>query len=343
MTLRFVDQNGVAVTGTGNCALVNAALGQCSYQWTLADMQALPPSTYHAYAIAKMPGDMDYRAFDLGLVVLLYLAGGAFVSTQDVNVQQINGQNISTTYNGMTIPNGAQPVVLVIPAGQVAQRVGAQTNDIADLATLLASVGAIGDSAWSGSGSGSEIAILKKIVAELAGTLGITGNVTEINSAAILADLVTLAGAISANKMQINAASLPLPTGASQEGGNLATIASLLTTLVTQTTTIAATISSGQSLSSEIDLGGYRNIAIQMPSSWDTANLTFQGSTVSSGTFQNIYDSAGNELTLIAAASHAIADIPELAPFRYIKIRSGTSGTPVNQSANRTITVIAKG
>lgn len=104
----------------------------------------------------------------------------------------------------------------------------------------------------------------------------------------------------------------------------------------TTTATIASTVSGA------VDLTGYKNIAIQMPATWTTANLTFQGS-YDGITYYDVYDSAGNELIVIASASKCIVDIPELAPFRYIKIRSGTTGTPVAQGASRDLQVILKG
>lgn len=60
---------------------------------------------------------------------------------------------------------------------------------------------------------------------------------------------------------------------------------------------VDATIASGGSLSSEINLSGSRVFAIQMPSSWTAASLTFQGSDKAGGTYNNIYDEEGNEVT----------------------------------------------
>lgn len=109
-----------------------------------------------------------------------------------------------------------------------------------------------------------------------------------------------------------------------------------------ENTTLTATIANAASLSGAIDLAGFSQVGLVMPAAWTAANLTFQGCDTLGGTYQDIYDSAGNELTVIAAASRCIADIPELAPFRFIKIRSGTSGTPVSQGASRDIIVVAK-
>lgn len=110
-------------------------------------------------------------------------------------------------------------------------------------------------------------------------------------------------------------------------------------------TTATATIASAASLSGEVDLAGYRNFAIQMPATWTAANLTFQVATASGGTFQDLYDDFGNEVTVTAAASRGIAldgMAGALAAWRYLKIRSGTTGTPVNQAAERSLVVVMK-
>lgn len=112
--------------------------------------------------------------------------------------------------------------------------------------------------------------------------------------------------------------------------------------ITTTSTTVTATIPAGGSLSGEVDLNGHQIVAIYMPGTWQAANITFTASNVSGGTFYDVYDSAGNELTVTASASRTIVDIPELAPLRFIKVRSGTSGTPVTQGANRNIILIVK-
>lgn len=100
------------------------------------------------------------------------------------------------------------------------------------------------------------------------------------------------------------------------------------------------TISSGQSLSAEVDLAGYSVVGVLMPSAWTAANLTFQGS-LDGTTFGNLIEKAGTELEVIAAASYLVPLTGSaFAPARFLKIRSGTSGTPVNQGANRTIQLV---
>ena len=104
---------------------------------------------------------------------------------------------------------------------------------------------------------------------------------------------------------------------------------------------ITATIASGQSLSAEVNLGAGRLFAISMPSAWTTAALTFQGS-FDSETFYDLYDEEGTEVTVDAAASRFILIDPnKWFGLRTLKIRSGTTGTPVNQGAARVLNLIS--
>jgi hypothetical protein len=104
-----------------------------------------------------------------------------------------------------------------------------------------------------------------------------------------------------------------------------------------------ATIANGASLSGELDIKDFVNGAIRMPSSWTAANLTFQGSEETGGTFEDIYDDSGNEATVTAAASRCLLLPAAVMAWRYIKIRSGTSATPVNQGAERSLVLVLKG
>lgn len=79
---------------------------------------------------------------------------------------------------------------------------------------------------------------------------------------------------------------------------------------------------------------------ILMPASWTAASLSFQAS-IDSANWFDVYDRFGVEIVIPAAASRVITVEPTLfIGFRYIKVRSGTTGTPVNQGADRTITLI---
>ncbi len=105
--------------------------------------------------------------------------------------------------------------------------------------------------------------------------------------------------------------------------------------------TIDLVIPSGAALSNEVPLMGKVIIGLQMPAAWDAANLTFLSGAVA-GALGNVYDESA-ELTVQTAAGrfHALS-ADKWGGFRRIQLRSGTSATPVNQTAARTITVIVR-
>jgi hypothetical protein len=96
-----------------------------------------------------------------------------------------------------------------------------------------------------------------------------------------------------------------------------------------------ATIAADASLSGAVHLNGRLPGGIRMPTAWNTAALTFQRS-VDGANYSNVYDASGNEYTVQTSASCT----PTLDPLyfwgaNYIKVRSGTSGSAVNQTAAR--------
>jgi hypothetical protein len=103
-------------------------------------------------------------------------------------------------------------------------------------------------------------------------------------------------------------------------------------------------IAAGASLSGAWMVGNRVPVRIEMPAAWDAANLTFQTSH-DGVTFQNKYDGmgAGAEFTVGAAAARNIDLNPaDWIGVRWLKIRSGTAGTPVTQSAARDIYLITQ-
>lgn len=97
------------------------------------------------------------------------------------------------------------------------------------------------------------------------------------------------------------------------------------------------TIASGQSLSNAINIGELHLAGIQFPSGWDAASVTFQAS-VDNVNFVDVYTTTA-ELSITAAGAnrYILLDPHQFSGMRYIKIRSGVSATPVNQTANRII------
>lgn len=107
-----------------------------------------------------------------------------------------------------------------------------------------------------------------------------------------------------------------------------------------------AVITNGQSLSAAIDLKEGELIAFSMPASWTAANLTLQSSKDGGETWQNVYDKSGTEITITVAADRYVVLDSTLTDLlrgvRNLKIRSGTSGAPVNQGAERTIVTMVR-
>ena len=106
--------------------------------------------------------------------------------------------------------------------------------------------------------------------------------------------------------------------------------------------TAAATIASGGSLSGAVDIGDNVVVGIVIPAAWTVAVITFDAS-IDGTTYGPLYDRYGTEYTVQVAAARAIPlSIQDFVGFRYLKIRSGTSGTPVNQGAERVISIVMR-
>lgn len=113
-------------------------------------------------------------------------------------------------------------------------------------------------------------------------------------------------------------------------------------------------IQNGESVSSSINLDqvtddtgcryeSYRLFGLDIPASWTPANVTIQQKHAD-GTYRAVKDSSGLELSFPAVAGDVIRfDNPaQFAALTDIKILSGTTATPVNQAADRTINLILR-
>ena len=101
------------------------------------------------------------------------------------------------------------------------------------------------------------------------------------------------------------------------------------------------TIANGTSLSASVDLGANRVFGVVMPAAWTAAGLTFQGS--SDGiNFFDLFDDGGTEVSVTVAASKfvVLAAPVKMLSVRWIKVRSGTTGSPVNQGADRIVKLV---
>ena len=109
-----------------------------------------------------------------------------------------------------------------------------------------------------------------------------------------------------------------------------------------QVTTATATIASGTSLSGAADLGTGRIVGLVIPASWTSAAITFQGSADGS-TYFDLYDDA-IERTIasgsVAASRFLALSLGDWLGIRAVKLRSGTAASPVNQPADRVITLV---
>lgn len=102
-----------------------------------------------------------------------------------------------------------------------------------------------------------------------------------------------------------------------------------------------ATIANGASLSGAVDCGSARLALIVMPAAWTTADLTFQES-ADGVTYVDKYDAFGAEYTVVCGGTSRSLTI-NLVDFigtRYLKVRSGTTGTPVVQGGARDLTLV---
>lgn len=105
---------------------------------------------------------------------------------------------------------------------------------------------------------------------------------------------------------------------------------------------LTATIEQSESLSDAVDLEAGTLAAIIMPAAWDAADLTFQASG-NGEDFFDLYDEQAQEIAVDADADYYIRLIPpEWAGIRYIKVRSGTSGSPVTQADEREIILVTR-
>lgn len=105
------------------------------------------------------------------------------------------------------------------------------------------------------------------------------------------------------------------------------------------------TITMATNLSTVMNFSRYKNMVIVMPSAWTAADITFAVSSTKAGTFSKLtYGIDGTEVTIKAVASVVIAldgkAKEALEACSFVKIRSGTAGTPVGQAAARTFTII---
>src|SRR2546426_1318399 len=106
-------------------------------------------------------------------------------------------------------------------------------------------------------------------------------------------------------------------------------------------TVLTATIANGASLSDALDVGVGTVIGFNVPTITSAA-LSFQASD-DGVTYNNVKDAAAAEVTIAASVGAMFVGAPAaLQGAAFIKLRSGTSGAPVAQGAQRLIQVVIK-
>lgn len=105
------------------------------------------------------------------------------------------------------------------------------------------------------------------------------------------------------------------------------------------------TITNGTSLSGAIDLGSSSLSGILIPAAWTAAGLSFAVSTSLAGTYVPLWNGFGSEYTIPSASvvANQFITIPmvDFLGIQFIKVRSGTAASAVNQGADRILTLVA--
>lgn len=108
---------------------------------------------------------------------------------------------------------------------------------------------------------------------------------------------------------------------------------------------LPATILDGESLSGEVNTGGHRLIGVEFPAGFSGSLLTFQANV--SGSFQNLYSDAGDEIALVVASPDSVVGIDtqrnelEAVRFAYkMKVRAGSAGTPSPQTGDQIVVLL---
>ena len=105
---------------------------------------------------------------------------------------------------------------------------------------------------------------------------------------------------------------------------------------------VPVVIAQNQAISGEIDIGGWTLVGIWVPAAWITAGISFQGS-IDGITFGELVDQTNTAIAVSSitggAAVFVALDPAKFRALRAIKVRSGTSGAPVNQTASGGVTL----
>jgi len=108
------------------------------------------------------------------------------------------------------------------------------------------------------------------------------------------------------------------------------------------------TIAAGESISTALVKKHYSYMAIFLPANWTTAPITFLGCDAPDGTFNQVVSATDvSEVNIpnVVASKVIVLDtefLEALIALPYIKLRSGTLITPVNQGVDVTINIVLR-
>lgn len=103
------------------------------------------------------------------------------------------------------------------------------------------------------------------------------------------------------------------------------------------------TIPNGGSVSPDMDLVNRTCVGLIMPAVFTAAALTIEVSVDRAAWIGVAFDDTGTQCNVVASPVVSCAyqlNAMGMLPYRYIRIRSGTTASPVNQGQATTITVI---
>lgn len=105
---------------------------------------------------------------------------------------------------------------------------------------------------------------------------------------------------------------------------------------------LQVTIVNGASLSGGVEIGAGSLVGLDLPV-LTSAGLSFQAS-ADGVTWREVFNADGTTATSIGASTgdRFVAAPAALVGAAWLKVRSGTSGAPVNQGADRVISVVVK-
>ena len=95
-------------------------------------------------------------------------------------------------------------------------------------------------------------------------------------------------------------------------------------------------ILSGQAESGVLKLVSETVVGLYMPSAWDAADLVFSASQ-DGVNFSDVHDFGSPLAVQVDAGQYIPLDISKFVGVSYLKVRSESGGTPVNQTADREI------